>query len=174
MDHGTQNARKLLLSWRLPFLLFGPALLIWMTVDELVPTVKHIFMGAPVIRIYAGSSAIPFCVAASIVTVTVLIFRAIPVTDEVIKKGAWWVTATWLSATLIMVVSLLVARPIQQHYFPKNGYTACDQLHGNPTIWFTDWVKNPAWCVKGKDREWVFEQARIAVQSGTPRTNTKQ
>lgn len=29
-------------------------------------------------------------------------------------------------------------------------------------MYFTDWVKNSEWCVRGKSREWVKEQGRLA------------
>lgn len=29
-------------------------------------------------------------------------------------------------------------------------------------MYFTDWVKTPEWCVRGKTREWVKEQARLS------------
>ncbi|WP_280190302.1 hypothetical protein [Delftia sp. PS-11] len=45
---------------------------------------------------------------------------------------------------------------------PKLGYTRCNILEGHPNMYFTDWVKNPDWCVRGKSREWVREQARLA------------
>jgi hypothetical protein len=44
---------------------------------------------------------------------------------------------------------------------PKLGYTRCNILEDHPTIYFTDWVKNPDWCVRGKSREWVNEQAHL-------------
>jgi hypothetical protein len=67
----------------------------------------------------------------------------------------------WLGGSLLFFV-LLLARPLQQHYMPKMGYFECGLLRGNPTLYSTDWIKNPAWCVKGKDRDWVFEQAKLA------------
>ena len=97
-----------------------------------------------------------------IVTVVMVVLKAIPVSDALFKKVVWLITALWCSALPLLLLSMLLGHPAQQFYFPKHGYTQCDLLHGNPTIWFTDWVKNPAWCVRGKDRSWVFEQARLA------------
>jgi len=60
-----------------------------------------------------------------------------------------------------MITCLLVVTPSQYYAMPKLGYTRCI-LEDHPTIYFTDWVKNPAWCVRGKRREWVKEQASLA------------
>jgi hypothetical protein len=44
---------------------------------------------------------------------------------------------------------------------PNLGYSLCNILKGHPNIHFTDWVKNPDWCVRGKSREWIKEQAKL-------------
>jgi hypothetical protein len=48
------------------------------------------------------------------------------------------------------------------------GYERCNILQGHPSMYFTDWVSNPAWCVRGKSREWVNEQALLARAATTP------
>lgn len=62
----------------------------------------------------------------------------------------------------IMLFCLLVVTPLQYYAMPRLGYTRCNILEGHPNIYFTDWVKTPEWCVRGKSREWVKEQARLA------------
>ncbi|SFD72103.1 hypothetical protein SAMN04489710_105160 [Paracidovorax konjaci] len=64
------------------------------------------------------------------------------------------VRASGLVMLLIPVTSLL-----QRLYMPSIGYTVCPVLQGSPTLWFTDWVRDPAWCVPGKSLDWVIEQA---------------
>ncbi len=61
-----------------------------------------------------------------------------------------------------MITCLLVITPLQYYAMPKLGYTRCNILEDHPTIYFTDWVKNPDWCVRGKSREWVNEQSRLS------------
>ena len=66
------------------------------------------------------------------------------------------------------LVSLIFITPLQYYAMPKLGYTRCNILEGHPTIYFTDWVKKPEWCVRGKSREWVMEQARLASGPENP------
>lgn len=35
-------------------------------------------------------------------------------------------------------------------------------------MYFSDWVKNPEWCVRGKTREWVKKQARLSSNLENP------
>jgi hypothetical protein len=165
MDPETRNARTLLV-WKVPvaaFLIIP--LSIWFLHAELFPTITKILADAPVVRVYPGSFATPLITVAMIVTVIMVFLKAVPASAAIFKKAVLFTTVLWVTSVATLFFSFVLARPIQQYYFPKNGYSECDQLHGNPTIWFTDWVKNPAWCVKGKDREWVLEQARIAQGS---------
>jgi hypothetical protein len=173
MNYEIQHARKVI-TWASPIVLLAIALWVWAIFAELIPTLRHIVNDGPVIRIYAGSPAVPLLVIASVVSIVMAVLKAIPVQVAVFKKAVRWTVISWIGTTVVLLLSVLLARPVQQSSFPKNGYTECDQLHGNPTIWFTDWVKNPAWCVKGKRREWVFEQARIADQRDAPSTETKK
>jgi hypothetical protein len=32
-------------------------------------------------------------------------------------------------------------------------------------MYFSDWVKKPEWCVRGKSREWVKDQALLTGNS---------
>lgn len=68
----------------------------------------------------------------------------------------------------VMVVLMLVSTPLQRHYLPQLGYSTCNALKGNPSIWFTDWVRNPEWCVRGKSLEWVNEQGSSTTLRVTP------
>ncbi len=64
-----------------------------------------------------------------------------------------------LPAIALIPVFTLGGSFLQHRYLPKMGYYYCDQLSGNPTLWFNDWVRDPAWCVYKKDHAWVREQA---------------
>lgn len=66
-----------------------------------------------------------------------------------------------IQIALLMTV-LTMSTLIQDQVMPKLGYSNCALLQGNPTLWFTDWIKNPEWCVHGKDRQWVHGQAKAA------------
>jgi hypothetical protein len=41
------------------------------------------------------------------------------------------------------------------------GYSRCDAIEDASF----NWIRNPEWCVRGKDRAWVLEQARIASEA---------
>lgn len=62
----------------------------------------------------------------------------------------------------LMLFCIFIITPLQHYAMPKLGYTRCNILKGHPNIYYSDWVKNPDWCVRGKSREWVKEQARLA------------
>ena len=173
MQIEARNARKFLYSWQLWLILVGIGLLVWFVSAEMFPTVQDLAAHAPVLRIYSGSVMIPTFVAAVLGTLAVLIFKAIPASECTVQKAQQMgMFLVWLNVPCVLF-ALLISRPLQHHYLPKHGYTQCDQLQGNPTIWFTDWVKNPSWCVRGKDRKWVLEQARITQETAAPSAETK-
>lgn len=60
----------------------------------------------------------------------------------------------------MLIIGMPLAWFAQNQLMPKIGYTKCNILQDHPTIWFNDWVRNPAWCVAGKSREWIREQAQ--------------
>lgn len=136
-------------------LIFVPGIL-----GRQMDTLRDIAADAPMLRIYPLMILMPNFMAMIVMGYVVLLLAAIPIRLSIGKKvGRFMMFLIWFSA-LLMLIGLIFGRPLQQYYFPKNRYTQCDQLLGSPSMWFTDWVKNPAWCVRGKDRDWVFEQAR--------------
>jgi hypothetical protein len=172
MDDGVQIARKTLLSWSGLVTLVALVGFSFLVSVEPVSTFRDIAAGAPLIRVYPMAVGLPLFVVALYLLYIPLIIKALPalrVPNWVGKVMVQSSIGLFFVTLLVVVISLFVARSLQHYYFHKNGYAECDQLQGNPTIWFSDWVKNPAWCVKGKDREWVFEQARIAEQSKSQR-----
>jgi hypothetical protein len=130
----------------------------------LIDSVTGLIEDAPVIRIYAGSILTPFFVAMAFTIVLIAVLKAMPARPAVVKSAQRWGERLVLLC-FAMLFLVVLARPAQQYYMPKRGYTECNALQGNPTIWFTDWIKNPEWCVRGKDRAWVFEQARAAQEN---------
>ena len=138
--------------------------------DEM-DTLRGIATDAPMLRIYPLMIMMPTSFALVVVVYVGLLLAAIPIRLSIGKIiGRFVLFLIWFTF-LLMLIGLIFGRPVQQYYFPKHGYTQCDQLHGNPTIWFTDWVRNPAWCVRGKDRSWVFEQARLSQEGQTAVTD---
>jgi len=90
--------------------------------------------------------------------------RAIPC-DERISKKFEYALAITVVISLVVVVLIPVTSVAQRSYMPSLGYSLCSELQGNPTMWFTDWVRDPAWCVKGKSLEWVNKQALNSEKS---------
>jgi hypothetical protein len=166
------EARAFLRSGSVNGTLITLAFLSWFTLAYLVPTLRDILVSAPMARVYPASAATPVFVAFGLVGYLLIVLIAIPVRISIIKVFRRLVIWLFWLMLVSFLFGVLIASIGQHHYFPKNGYTECDQLQGAPSVWFTDWVKNPAWCVKGKDRAWVFEQARIAGEGKTPNPET--
>jgi hypothetical protein len=160
MDQRIRDARKLLASGATFLCFLALSLLFWFMWAEFFPTLRGAVAGAPMLRIYPGSVAMPTFFILAVVGYTGLALRAIPVRDSIIKVFRRLVIWLFWLMLVSFLFGVLIASVGQHQYFPKNGYTECDQLQGAPSLWFTDWVKNPAWCVKGKDRAWVFERAQ--------------
>jgi hypothetical protein len=165
VNQGVIAARKYLFSWQVIVLFSGALGIYWYIVTLLIPEVQRLASLAPVIRIGAAAVLGPPLLILIVISLIGLILRAIPAYEN-ISAFLWRalnILILWIMIPLLFFV-LLIARPLQQHYMPKLGYLECGLLSGNPTLYFTDWVKNSAWCVKGKDREWVFEQAKLAEE----------
>jgi hypothetical protein len=69
-----------------------------------------------------------------------------------------WFLLACIPLMLVLVPAMYL---LPNRYMPELGYTMCKI---SPDKWGRGgpgfWVKNPNWCVKGKTREWVNEQAR--------------
>jgi magnesium-transporting ATPase (P-type) len=149
----------------LVFILFAfmGIMCIWMFVGIALPSIADIRHSAPSVRITSGAFWTPTWGLACLSLAAAAIPRFFLATKlaERLEKIALWIV---LPAVLLIPVFLIGGSLLQRHYMPHLGYHYCDQLSGNPTVWFNDWVRNPAWCVYGKRHEWVREQA--ARQSG--------
>ncbi|SDL28050.1 hypothetical protein SAMN04489709_1385 [Paracidovorax citrulli] len=93
--------------------------------------------------------------------------RAMPCSDRIIKPFERAFIATVLAGVVTMLL-IPVTAALARSRMPSIGYTQCHVLQGQPTLWFTDWVRDPAWCVKGKSLDWVNEQARAPAPHGVP------
>jgi len=159
--HDIHQIRKLI-RWGIPLylgLVVGGLLMIR---HALVPMVQDVVSRAPVVRITPGMHLMPFIVAFCSLGIVVMVMRAIPCRASLIKKlelaANLSVAASAIALLLIPVVAI-----VQRYYMPSIGYTQCHVLQGQPTLWFTDWVRDPAWCVKGKSPDWLNEQAQRSM-----------
>jgi hypothetical protein len=156
----TREIRKKL-WWMLPFF-STMAVLAWTATFYFVaPSVQELLHLTPSVRIEpAGLLAPVFGVLCTVIVVLSLV-RAIPYNGIWSKRLEWLMNGIVFSAGGLVVLIIFGSSLVQDHYMPKLGYVRCDLLQGNPTLWFTDWVKNPDWCVQSKTREWVNEQAKL-------------
>jgi hypothetical protein len=156
------GAMKRSLWWFLPLVVGSIALCVWGFAIDVPRMYVELQQQAPSLRIRIGSLLMPFgafMFCAILLLMPLRIFR--------IEKYAVWVEKYLLLGSLI---ALFIAAPtvligghiLQQAYLPDRGYTECNKLSGAPSAYFTDWVKNPAWCVYKKDHGWVREQAAKA------------
>lgn len=156
-----QQIRKKL-WWMLPFF-SAMACLAWVaTFAFVVPAFHELLQLTPSVRIEPAGLLAPVFGLLCTVIVVLSLLRAIPYNGIWSKRLEWFMNGIVLSAGGVMVVIVFSSTLVQNHYMPQLGYSRCDLLEGNPSLWFSDWVKNPDWCVQGKTREWVNEQAKLA------------
>ncbi len=156
--HDIHHIRKLV-QWGIPLYLGLVAGAVLMTRHALVPMVQDIVLKAPVVRITPGMHLMPCVVAFGSLAIVVMVMRAIPCRASLIKP--FELAANLAVAVSAIALLLVPVVSIAQHYYmPSIGYTPCHTLQGQPTRWFTDWVRDPAFCVKGKSPDWVNEQVR--------------
>lgn len=153
-----QRFRKALV-WALPLYAGTTALCGWVMVDYLFPTLLSLMNLAPVIRIGVAALLLPFLGAITFVAGVIFVLKAIPVGQRSVQQLVKSLNFLVLVSAAVLVLVLPAATFSQHHYMPTLGYTQCELLKDNPNLWFTDWIKNAEWCVKGKSREWVNEQA---------------
>ena len=147
--------------WSTPLFLLMAVSCAWGAVQGIAPVFQGIASIAPAIRIYPAAQLAPFCSVVCIMSIILSVMRAIPC-DERISTKFEYALAITVVISLVVMALIPVTSVAQRFYMPSLGYSLCSELQGNPTMWFTDWVRNPDWCVKGKSLEWVNEQATMA------------
>ena len=150
--------------WGIPLWLGLLAFALFLIWDGMVPDIKDLLALAPVVRITPGILlAIPVVILGIIVLI-LFVMKTIPVDEKVSSPVDKALTWTALSVIPILVV-IAFSGLIQSAVMPDLGYTKCNILKGHPNMYFSDWVKNPAWCVQDKSRDWVREQAALRLQA---------
>ncbi|AVT00833.1 hypothetical protein C8236_06585 [Paracidovorax avenae] len=153
--------------WSTPLFLGIAAACVWGTLHGVVPVFLGIAARAPVVRIAPAAQLAPFVAVVCAMANVLGAMRVALCGEAAIAKFERAFTVVVLASGLVMLL-IPVTSFIQRLYMPSLGYTACYELQGNPTLWFTDWVRDPAWCVKGKSLDWVNEQARLSRSLATP------
>ena len=165
-DRVRQNRRNAI--WAIPL---GMALLAanaYLVLAEIAPDIRGLLDRAPAVRVTPLSPLAITALAFPLVMVAAVIANAIPCSKTVLKKVEYALMGVLAINVLSIAVSFLVVAPLQHYAMPRMGYERCNILQGHPSMYFTDWVSNPAWCVRGKSREWVNEQALLARAATTP------
>ncbi|SFD38643.1 hypothetical protein [Paracidovorax konjaci] len=152
------KVRKTLL-WGIPLNLGMTVVCILLIGHLIVPTLDAMAARAPVLRVAPAAQLAPFVGIACLLVVALGLLRAVPCSERSIRRCERMLVAAVLASVVAMAL-IPVTSMATSHYLTRWGYSACYALQGNPTLWFTDWVRDPAWCVKGKTVDWVNEQAR--------------
>lgn len=134
-------------------------------IPNLLSTVDDLIAKAPIVRIgWADPLALVVCPLLLILLVS-LVLKAIPAGSRFQPALVRSLLGLLIAGAVLLLGVLPAARFAQPRYMTGVGYSPCDSLQGNPTIWFQDWVRDSAWCVKGKTKEWVREQAASQAKS---------
>lgn len=161
-----KSVRKMLV-WGGPFSIGLFACGVWVLENNLLITVQDLWLQSAVVRITPGAPVAIYVVMISAIMAIGLVLKSIPcsyILMKIIDRGFCMVTVFGVA---LVAGCILVLTPLQYYAMPKLGYTRCNILQDHPSIYFTDWVKKPDWCVRGKSREWVREQARIVSQQAS-------
>lgn len=156
------------LIYGIPSILFVLVFSIWNTENSFLKTIADLKNSAPSVRITPGDLVGVYFPIMGFTILVSVIQKAIPckASTQIISERILAISV--ITGGGIMLFCLLVVTPFQYYAMPRLGYTRCNILEGHPNIYFSDWVKNPDWCVRGKSREWVNEQARLG---GSPELN---
>jgi len=158
--HDLKEIRKALI-WGVPLLAGVSGASFWMVGYDIFPTIDRLISGAAVVRITPGALLFPFVGVFGALGAVIGILRGLPYNGKIVKILENICNGFVFASAILLLLIVTSATLVQNHYMPKLGYTRCDLLQGNPTLYFSDWVKNPDWCVQGKTREWVTEQAQL-------------
>ncbi|WP_415267635.1 hypothetical protein [Acidovorax sacchari] len=122
---------------------------------------------APVVRIWPGVMLAPAMLPLALLTLIILPMKAVPLGEQLVAKGARLVNILVVVNLAALLLVAFASTVLQNHYLPRLGYAKCQELKGQPSLWFNDWVRDSAWCVQGKSLEWVKEQARLSTSITT-------
>ncbi|MDA8523532.1 hypothetical protein [Acidovorax sp. NCPPB 4044] len=164
---GIRHVRRIL-AWYAPLSLLVSSFCYVFGVAQLMAMAQGIRESVPFVRIGVATLLTPIIILLSLITVAGLIAKALPANDYVIR-----VTVRLLEIIILLGAVVLMSLPavsyLQHRLMPRWGYFECHELEGQPSLWFTDWVRNKDWCAKGKDQKWIIEQAKKSAFANAPR-----
>lgn len=153
-----RQARKILPLY-VPASLALLGALAFSVIPNLLSTVNDLIAKAPVVRIGWADPLALVVFPLLLILLVSLVLKAIPAGSRFQPALVRSLLGLLIAGAVLLLVVLPAARFAQSRYMTELGYSSCNALQGNPTIWFQDWVRDPAWCVKGKTKKWVREQA---------------
>ncbi|WP_152643543.1 hypothetical protein [Paracidovorax citrulli] len=154
----TRGVRKTI-WFGLPLCLVFLFLCYFIGIPEIIQTITDLRENSPVVRISVAALSLVIFIPLILIMMPLSILKAIPV-----RWGVGFLVRFLnfgiFAAAAFMVFGMPLLTLAQYSYMPKLGYSKCNGLRGHPTMWFNDWIKNPEWCVPGKDRAWILDQAK--------------
>ncbi|ABM33826.1 hypothetical protein QRO11_13860 [Paracidovorax citrulli] len=144
----------------LPSIVFVIFLCCFFVLPEVFRSINDLLNDSPVVRISVAGSSVFFALPLALIMLVLAASKAIPIKWNGADFFVRLLNINIFVAGAFMVIGMPALTLAQYHYLPTLGYSKCNELRGHPTMWFNDWVKNPEWCVHGKDRAWVMEQAQ--------------
>lgn len=166
-DIAFQEAQKVRKAMRigLPSIITFLFLCCFVVLPELYRSINDLIASSPAVRLSMAATSVFFALPLASIMLVLSVFKGIPIKWSGVDLLVRLLNINIFAAAAFMVIGVPMLTFLQYHYMPKLGYSKCNELQGHPTMWFNDWVKNPEWCVRGKDRAWVLEQAqRQAIQ----------
>lgn len=157
-----QEVRKVRKAMRigLPSIIIFLFLCCFVVVPELYRSINDLINFAPTVRLSVAATSVFFALPLALIMLLLAAFKGIPIKWSRVDSLVNLLNINIFAAALFMVFGVPMLALLQYHYMPRLGYSKCNELQGHPTMWFNDWVRNPEWCVRGKDRAWVLEQAQ--------------
>ncbi|WP_208908446.1 hypothetical protein [Paracidovorax avenae] len=144
----------------LPSIIIFLFLCCFVVVPELYRSISDLINSAPTVRVSMAATSVFFALPLALIMLLLSAFKGIPIKWRGVELLVNLLNINIFAAAVFIVIGVPMLTFLQYHYLPKLGYSKCNELQGHPTMWFNDWVKNPEWCVRGKDRAWVLEQAQ--------------
>ncbi|MDA8455155.1 hypothetical protein M4R22_10300 [Acidovorax sp. GBBC 3334] len=158
LEQEKKKIRRAIL-WGAPFLLLLIYFIYFFVFKELITTIQDILNLAPHVRIATGSLLAITVIPMLILILVMLAVKSINPAHATIRWLNKAFNITMFAGIFLLLIGVPIATFLQYRYMPPLGYSPCNILQGNPNKWSNDWVRNPQWCVRGKDRAWVEEQA---------------
>ena len=154
--------------WGIPFLILIFIANVLICINDTFPNISDLHNNEAIVKIVPIAPLLISSLPTPAILLLTMIANAIPCKERVLKIMER-ILIVMLSINFASIaISFIILIPLQYYAMPKLGYTNCSILRDHPTIYFTDWVKNPEWCVRGKTREWVKEQARLSGNLENP------